>query len=550
MKRQSLISDLISGLTSGIADIPDGMASAVLAGANPVFGLNALMIGKPIGAWITSSQFMAVSTTGAIALTAGNSLLGLSGNQYARALFTLTLLSGVIQVAAGLLDMGRLMRFVSNAVMVGFLTGVSAVIVLSQLGDFTGYASEYRNNLLKAFDLILHPRQVDPQTLALGLLTLVLIAALNRTRLKNFSMLLAMLFGSLALAFFGWEQVRVVGDVAAIPSGLPTPVLPDLSLLPRLLAPAFAIAIIGLVQGAGVSKAYPNPDGTYPDISRDFVGQGAANVAAGIFRGMPIGGSVGTTALSVSAGARTRWANVFSGLVIAIAVLLFSGAVSLVAMPAMAALLIAAGFQSIDQGELTAVWRVGWGSRLVMLVTLALTLALPIQYAVLAGVALSGVVYIISSSQDTRLAEVTITPDGKYREGPAPQQLPGEAVTILNIYGSTFFAGAYQLEQLLPNIGDAERPVVILRMRYASRIGSTFINVLEHYESELKKRAGKLILAGVSRSVKGQLDHTETTEDVLGEEDIFVATDVLGESTEAALKAAQRWLGTINPGRR
>lgn len=221
MKKKNLVSDLISGLTSGIADIPDGMASAVLAGANPVFGLNALMVGKPIGALLTSSQFMAVSTTGAIALTAGNSLVGLGGDEHARALFTLTLLAGIIQVAAGLLDLGRLMRFVSNAVMVGFLTGVSVVIVLSQLGDLTGYTSAYSNNLVKAIDLFFNPRQVDPQSLAVGLLTLVLISALARTRLRNFAMLLAMLIASFARFFLSWDQVRVVGDVAEITGSQP-----------------------------------------------------------------------------------------------------------------------------------------------------------------------------------------------------------------------------------------------------------------------------------------------------------------------------------------
>lgn len=177
-----------------------------------------------------------------------------------------------------------------------------------------------------------------------------------------------------------------------------------------------------------------------------------------------------------------------------------------------------------------------------MVVTLALTLALPIQYAVLAGVVLSGLVYIISSSQDVRLAEVVMTQDGHYREQIAPGVLPGNAVTVLNIYGSVFFAAAYQIEELLPKVGDEDRPVVILRMRYFHRVGSTFINVLEHFASELKKRGGKLILAGVSPLVKTQLDQTEITKDVLGEENVYVATDVLGESTQAALEEARSWL--------
>jgi SulP family sulfate permease len=113
-----------------------------------------------------------------------------------------------------------------------------------------------------------------------------------------------------------------------------------------LILPAISIAIVALVQGAGVSKSYANPDGRYPDVSRDFVGTGVANVAASLFQGMPMGGSVGSTALNVNAGAKTRWANVFSGLVVAVVVVLFSRAVSFVVMPAMAALLIVSGVQS------------------------------------------------------------------------------------------------------------------------------------------------------------------------------------------------------------
>jgi SulP family sulfate permease len=542
MDRKQLVPDLVAGLTTGIADIPDAMASAVLAGANPVYGLYAIMVGKPIGGLLTSSQFMTLAATSAMALTAGSALAGYSGTEYAAALFTLTLLVGLFQVVAGLLKLGRLMRFVSNAVMIGFLTGVSVLVVLSQLGDFSGYSSQYSNKVVKTVDLLLHLNQVHAQTLAIGLVTVVLILVFNRTRLRNFSMLLGMVFASAAVVVFGWQAVDQVGDVAQIPGGLPLPALPDLSLVPELIAPAISLAIIGLVQGAGVSKAYPNPDGNYPDISRDFTGQGAANAAAGLFQGMPLGGSVASTALNVSAGARSRWANVFAGLVIVVVVLLFSRAVSLVAMPAMAALLIVAGIQSIKVEEVLDVWDVGWGPRLVMLVTFALTLTLPVQYAVLAGVVLSVLVFLVYSAQDVRLMEIILNPDGTYREQPAPAELPSNAVTILHAYGNLFYAGAYRLEDLLPSAKGAERPVVILRIRRSDRIASTFINVLEHYEEQLKTCGGKLMLAGVSPLVKEQLDLTETTGDVLGGEDIFLATENIGEATKLAWEAAQAWL--------
>jgi SulP family sulfate permease len=500
------------------------------------------MVGKPIGGLLTSSQFMTLAATSAMALTAGSALAGYSAREYAAALFTLTLLVGLFQIVAGLLKLGRLMRFVSNAVMIGFLTGVSVLVVLSQLGDFSGYSSEYSNKVLKSVDLLLHPGQVHVQTLAIGLLTVILILVFDRTRLRNFSMLLGMVIASAAVVILGWAAVEQVGDVAKIPGGLPFPVLPDLALVPELIAPAISLAIIGLVQGAGVSKAYPNPDGNYPDISRDFTGQGAANAAAGLFQGMPLGGSVASTALNVSAGAKSRWANVFAGLVIVVVVLLFSRAVSLVAMPAMAALLIVAGIQSIKREEVLDVWDIGWGPRLVMLVTFVLTLSLPVQYAVLAGVVLSVLVYLVSSAQDVRLMAITPNPDGTYREQPAPAELPSNAVTILHAYGNLFYAGASRLEELLPSAKVADRPVVILRIRRSDRIASTLINVLEHYEEQLRACGGKLMLAGVSPQVKEQLDATETTRDVLGDEDIFPATKNIGEATRLAWEAAQAWL--------
>jgi SulP family sulfate permease len=205
------------------------------------------MVGKPVGGLLTSSHFMTLAVTSAMALTAGSALIGFSGEEHAQALFTLALLVGLVQIIAGLLKMGRLMRFVSNSVMVGFLTGVSVLVVLSQLGDFSRYSSVYSNKVAQAVDLLLHPRGVQAQTLTIGLLTLILILVFDRTRLHNFSMLIAMVIASGAVVAFGWDAVDQVGDVAQIPRGLPSPVLPILSLVPQLIAPAISIAIIGMV---------------------------------------------------------------------------------------------------------------------------------------------------------------------------------------------------------------------------------------------------------------------------------------------------------------
>lgn len=540
--RKHLAADLTAGVTTGVADIPDAMASAILAGANPVQGLYAIMIGTPLGAIFGSSAFMTVATTSAVAITAGSALASFSEEQHATGLAALALLSGLFMVLAGLLKAGRLLRFVSNSVVIGFLTGISILVILSQLGDLTGYASEYSNKVMKTIDLLRNLRQIDPQTTVIGLLTILIIVAVGKTRLSNFSMLFGMLGGSILLLLLGWDSVQQVADVATIPTSLPMPKLPDPSQWPVLIVDAAAIAVIALVQGAGVSKAYANPDGNYPEPARDFIGQGAANIGAGLLQGMPVGGSVSTTALNVSAGARSRWANIISGLVVVAAVLLFSRAVSLVAMPAMAALLIVAGAQSFKWDEIADVWHTGWGSRSVMLVTLGLTLFIPLQWAVFGGVALSVLFYLATSSAEARVVEYVPNPDGTFTEKEPAAVLPSHAITLLQVYGSLFFAGAAHVEAALPSAKGAERPVVVLRLRFQDSVSSTFINVLERYAAEIQAQGGRLFLTGVSEKVKQQLDRTQTTKEVLGDDGIFLANNTLGGASRQAMVAAESWL--------
>ena len=126
-------------------------------------------------------------------------------------------------------------------------------------------------------------------------------------------------------------------------------------------------------------------------------------------------------------------------------------------------------------------------------------------------------------------------------ERSAPAQLPGNAVTLLQIYGNMFYAGAYRLEELLPAVGEARRAIVILRLRGHSSIGSTFIGVIERYARKLQANGGRLMLVGLDPAVKSQLDRTETNE-TIADGDVFLAGEQVSLSVEEALAAANRWL--------
>ena len=550
-ERSNFKSDVIAGLTFAIVNVPQAMGHEVLAMVNPVLGIFTLMVAVPVGAIFTSSVYMNVSTTGALSVAAGSALATLPAADRLQGLAALVLLVGVIQLLAGLFKLGFVVRFVSNSVMTGFLNGVAVLIILGQLGDLTGYQSPFNNSVARTLDLLLRLPRIDIPTTIIGLLTLGLIVLLLRTRLGRFAFIIAIgistvLLALLSLPVWGaelsWQTVQTVGDVASIPRSLPQLILPTPQLMLGLLLPALSVAIIGLIQGAGVSQSYPNPDGKYPNVSRDFLGQGAANIASSLVGGLPAGGSISGTALIISAGARSRWTNILAGFFVALIVLLAAPLVEFVPMPALAALLIVAGYQGLRLEAAQTIWRTSRVSTVVMVLTFLATLFIPLQYAVLIGVALSVVLHVARQSNKVSVTWLVPAVDGFPVERPAPRELPSRQFTMLQIYGSLFFAAATSLEEILPTVDNTTRAVVALGLRGRDEIGSTFITVLQRYVEALEARDSKLMLVGVDPRVLDQLARTGLLQRI-GEENVFLATPQVGEAMNQAAAAAYAWLG-------
>lgn len=543
--RSTLRQDIVAGLSGAIGSVSDGMAGAILAGVNPIFGLYASMVGPLVGGLFASTQLILITTTSASALAAGQAIAGVDTASRESALFLMIVLVGVFQVLAGALRLGRFTHFVSYSVMTGFLTGVASLLILGQLPTLAGYDAQGDSKLSQALDLLANLSQVSLASLGVGLLTLALALTLPRTRLGAFGTLAALVIPSLLVGLARLGQVATVSDIATIPRGLPIPALPSLAVLAgnagEILTGALAVAAIILVQGAGVSQSVPNPDGSRSDASRDFLAQGLANLTSGVLRGLPVGGSVNQTALNVVVGARSRWAAVFSGLWMALILALAPGLVGYVAMPSLAALLIMAGWRTIKPAEARTIFNTGWPSALAAGTTFIATLLLPIQAAVGIGVVLSALLYLNASSTAVRVVELAIREDGATIEREPPKELPSEQVTVLSIYGSLFYAAARAVEEQLPAARGATRPVVVLRLRGHAELGATMVEVLQRYGSELQEAGGRLYLAGVSEPVYDQLARSGKLR-LTGPVRVYGATEVIGEASREAVRDAEAWL--------
>ena len=532
--------DAIAGVVLGGQSVPDGLAGGLLAGVNPIYGLYGYMFGMLGAAFVTSSEFMTVQATGAMAAVVSDVSPVHDASDPERALFTLAIMTGVVMFVAGILKLGSILRFVSNAVMVGFISGVGINIVLGQLDDFTGYEAEGSNRLARTFDLLLNLSEIDPASVTVGACTIGLILIMERTRLGALSLVVAVVLGSALVPLLDLD-VAVLGDIVSIPGGLPAPRAPLLSAVPELIIPAFSLAFVGLVQGAGITANFPNADGTYPDASRDFIGQGVGNLVAGTFQGMPVGGSMSATSIVTAAGSRTRMAQVIAAAVMAVIIVVFGGLVDETAMPSLAGLLIVVGVRTVKPDDIVAVWKTGQIQAVTMTVTLVLTILIPLQFAVLVGVGMATLLFVIRQSNDLVVKQIVLEQRGVREIEPFPE-IPADEVVVIQPYGSLFFASATVFEGLLPEVTSASRnSVVIVRLRGRTDLGSTLMEVLSRYAEALQASESKLVLISDNQHVLDQLTVTGVT-DAIGDDNLYRSDEWLVRTVRRAVDDAQAWV--------
>src|SRR5580692_10412494 len=177
---KTALSDLLAGITCALSYVPQGMAYALVAGVSPIYGLYTGVFAPVIGALLAGSSFIVITVTNELAMPTGGILAAFGPESAARALFTLTFLIGVIQLALGLLKFGKVTRFISHCVTTGFIAGVGVLLVLGQLQKLTGYKGQVSGNIfVRTWNWLLHLNQVDFHTTLVGLFTLGLIVVLQ-----------------------------------------------------------------------------------------------------------------------------------------------------------------------------------------------------------------------------------------------------------------------------------------------------------------------------------------------------------------------------------
>jgi SulP family sulfate permease len=554
-KSTGRIGGLIGGFVAGLYSVPEGIGYAQLAGINPMYGIYAGMAPVALAAMFTGSVLMMSTFTSAIALTMSGVLTdgGFSSDEIPQAVFTLSLLVGVFMTVLGLLGLGKVVNFVSNAVMTGFVMGVAVLITVGKFDDIFGYKpTGISNKVVQALDILVHPGDWDTTTAVVGFATIAAVFALKAiSALERYALVIVVFAGTLVVWMFGIDT-KTIADIATIPSGLdavPIPTstadLPDLSMIVGLAAGAFSITLVALAQGAGIRPAFPNPDGSRSSSSRDFLGQGIGNLAGSLFQAAPTGGSLSRTAVSADGGARSRFAGYVAAATVLILVVVLSPVVSAIPSAVIGGLLFVIGIELVmgRMPDARLAWRAGRRSMLLFVVTLALTLTVPLQWAILGGAVLSLAAFVVSSS-NSRAVQVYGHDDvGWFLTDDVPATVPTGVVTVVRLAGDDFFAEVPALIGELPAAPpeNAGRGALVLDLANRQTFSSTTLKALKKYHAELAAGGHALVLVGASPQLRETLERTGFL-DIVGVDNVLGHDPHLGADRDAGARRAQELL--------
>ncbi|MGQ9839899.1 MAG: SulP family inorganic anion transporter [Anaerolineae bacterium] len=504
IRREHLRPDAMAAVTVTLIVLPQAMAYALLADLPPQAGLYAAILASIVAAlWGSSNHLQTgpTNTSSLLTLSALATIATPGTPEHLAAAGLLAVMAGVLRVVMGLANLGLLVRFVSDAVIVGFTAGAGVLIAANQLRNLLRLNVPATAELLETAQVMM-PKlgEAHLPSLALGVGAMALILLLRRLNRHLPGPFIALVVAAAAVGVSGLD-VKVIGRLpAALPPFTPLPIT-DLGLIGRLSTSALSIGAIGLVEALSIARVLAAQTGQRLDSNQEFIGQGMANIACGFFAGYPVSGSFVRSTVNLQAGAVSPLSNILTGLLVLMATLALGPVAAYIPLPALAGVLILSAYSLIDRHEMARIWRGGGTDRLTMIVTLIATLMLPLHFAVMAGILMSLGGYLLQTSTPR---VVPVLPAGGFRHFEhQPDQQPCPQLGIVEIQGDLYFGAAQHVEAEMHRhmTGHPGQRFLLLRMQGVHHCDISGIHALETIVRAYREQHGDVFLTRVRPQV-------------------------------------------------
>jgi len=488
----TLRKDALAGLTVAIVALPLAMALGIASGASPDKGLITAVIAGFLISFLGGSRVQVGGPTGAFVIVIFNVIAahGYDG------LILATLMAGLILLVAGFAQFGQVIKYIPHPVITGFTAGIAVIIASSQVKDFLGLPiqkvpADFIPKWTSYFGAL---PDLNLFALLIGLGALGIILGLRRFAPKWPGYLIAVIVTALAATIFHLPVETIGSRFPSIPHGLPLPHMPVFSLekLQAVLPASFTIAFLAGIEALLSAVVADGMTGFKHRPNQELIAQGVANIASGLFGGLPATGAIARTATNIKAGGQTPMSGIFHAVFLLIFMLVGMDLMKFIPMTALAAILFIVAWGMSEIGHFLHIFRISKSDRVIMLLTFFLTVLVDLTVAIGVGVTLASLLFVKKMSESVEISTAPETEDETQRQG-----LPA-GVEVFQITGPLFFGMAGELANTLKRIGQMPK-VLILRLRHVPLLDTTGVGALKTLVKQCESSGTHLIFAGLQK---------------------------------------------------
>ncbi|KZK98014.1 putative sulfate transporter [Pseudovibrio sp. Ad14] len=500
---RTLQADLLAGFTGAAIVLPQGVAFAIIAGLPPEYGLFTAMIPAVIAAFFGSSMVMVSGPATAISavLFTTLSMHAEAGTEtYIRMALALTILVGIIQLAAGILKLGSLITFISHSVLVGFTAAAAFLIAASQLAPALGISVERGGGVFERLSRVFESiGQTQSLAALLSLATFAIVLVCSKLSKSIPSYLIALLGGTglgwlLEVQQSGVEMFEPLGSV------IPDFYLPTLALdeIATLLPGAATIAFVALLEAISIGRAFAVRRGDHYDTTQEIIGQSLSNLIGGFFKCYVSSGSFTRSALNVESGGRTPLAAIFATAFLLILLLFFAPYAKHIPVPVMVGIIMFVAWRLINKTEIHHILTTSRSETLIFSLTFFTGIASQLEFSIVAGVVTSLFIFLRNSATPHVFSQAPAlyNEHRSFRSAHLYDLVQCPQIGIIRIDGPFFFGSVENVEKKIHEIElqDGERKITILNLRGVGNMDLTGADYLLKETNRIRARGGDIYL--------------------------------------------------------
>lgn len=513
--KQQFFKDVTAGVIVAIIALPLSIALAISSGVSPEQGLFTAIVAGFLISLLGGSRVQIGGPTGAFMVI----VYGIVKQYGMDGLIASTIMAGIIMVILGLFKMGSIIKFIPYPITTGFTSGIALVIFSSQIKDFFGLKigevpAEF---VLKWKIYIENFNTFNIESLALGILSLIIIIFWPKINKKIPGTLIALVVSTLLASFFSLDVETIGSKFGHISSSLPAPSLPQISFdaFKNLVAPAFTIAILGSVESLLSAVVADGMINGKHRSNMELVAQGIANVGSGIFGGIPATGAIARTVANIKNGGRTPVAGMVHAVTLLFILVTFMPLASMIPLSSLAAVLVIVAYNMSEWRAFKALFKAPKSDIFILMTTFFLTVFLDLVKAIEIGMVISALLFMKRMSDVAKIEELDLSQENFDLKA---DEMP-ENVQVYEVNGPFFFGAADKFMDTLKGIG-SHVDFVVLGLEKVPAMDATAIQAFRIFIEICKKNKTRLVLHGIQTQPQDVLEKSELYE-IIGSENIF-----------------------------